>query len=147
MNFMKLTFKNYDNGWKWVKMAGGCFFAFYLIRLIQYWTLSLQNKITLLEAMSGNTYELVLLLLGLAAYIWGKWKNYSCELTAILGVTKYSEVNARMEERRQEICSKISDKATQKIFLEIYDSLKSKMQQATFLASVEYDIDKPQWFS
>lgn len=144
---MKLYFKNYDNGWKWVKMIGGCMFVAFLIRVIQFNTYAQKYNVTLLEIMGSHSYELALVLIGLVLYIFGKWMNYSQELLSILCVRKYSEVDAQMEKLRVEVYDKLSDEAERIKFLDTYDSMDQKLKQAIYLKSLKHKLDKPQWLS
>ena len=130
-----LYFRNYDNGWKYPKMIGAVVFVsvlLYVIRSGGY--------------MSG--WEIVLMLAGLAAYIGGKWMNYSCEICAILGVSSYSQVDFRMEEIREEIYKKLPDQDTKTKFSAVYASLgNSKIKKASYLKNVELEFNKPKWMS
>ncbi|MCM1043903.1 MAG: hypothetical protein NC417_00180 [Candidatus Gastranaerophilales bacterium] len=130
-----LYFRNYDNGWKYPKMIGAVVFAsvlIYVIRRDGY--------------MSG--WELVLMLAGIAAYIGGKWMNYSRELCSIVGVSSYSQVDFRLEEIREEIYNSLPNQDTQAKFLQVYASLgKDKIKKATYLKNVQFEVNKPQWMS
>lgn len=97
--------------------------------------------------MGENAYELIIVIAGLALYIWSKWINYSCEICEILGVRKYSEVDGRMEELKAKICDQLPDVPTQKQFFDTYDSLEKKIKQALYLKKVERDLNRPQWMS
>lgn len=142
---MRLYFKNYDNGWKYLKMIGGAAAVVCLIRLFKYAVYANQYRMSLLEIMGGEYFEFVLLGAGLVAYVVGKWMNYSTEITAMLRVKKYSEVAARLEERKEELSNKIEDEATKNKFLEVYGSLESKMEKAAYLVRVGCEVEKPQW--
>lgn len=144
---MKLFFKNYDNGWKWVKMIGGCMFVAFLIRVIQYDIYAQKYNVTLLEIMGSNSYELALVFIGLVLYIFGKWMNYSRELLSILGVQKYSEVDIQMDKLRVEIYDKLSDETERKKFLDTYDSMDQKLKQAIYLKSLKHKLTRPQWLT
>lgn len=144
---MRLYFKNYDNGWKYLKMIGGCAAVVCAIRLLKYSMYANQYRVSLLEIMGGEYYDFVILAVGLLAYIIGKWMNYSVEITEMLRVKKYSEVDAKLEERKEELFHKIEDEAEKNKFLEVYGSLQSKMEKATYLVRVGCEVEKPQWMS
>lgn len=142
---MRLYFKNYDNGWKYLKMIGGAVAAVYMIRLFKYAVYANGYRMSLLEIMGGRYDEFIMLGAGLVAYIIGKWMNYSVEITGMLRVKKYTEVAAKMEERKEELYNKIEDEAAKSKFLEVYGSLESKMEKTTYLVRVGCEVEKPQW--
>lgn len=142
---MRLYFKNYNNGWKYLKMAGGVAVAICLIRLFKYAVYANYYYVSLLEIMGGEYYEFIILGAGLVAYIVGKWMNYSVEITEMLRVKRYSEVAAKLEERKEEILNKIEDETAKNKFLEVYGSLERKIEKATYLVQVGCEVEKPQW--
>lgn len=142
---MRLYFKNYNNGWKYLKMAGGVAIAICLIRLFKYAVYANYYYVSLLEIMGGEYYEFIILGAGLVAYIVGKWMNYSVEITEMLRVKRYSEVAAKLEERKEEILNKIEDETAKNKFLEVYGSLERKIDKATYLVQVGCEVEKPQW--
>ncbi len=130
-----LYFRNYDNGWKYPKMIGAAVFVsvlLYVIRRGGY--------------MAGP--EILFILAGLAAYIGGKWMNYSCELCSIVGVSSYSQVDFRLEEIKEEICKNLPNQDTKTKFLSVYASLgNDKMKKAAYLKNLQFEVNKPQWMS
>ena len=86
-------FKNYDNGWKWLKMMGMVSFVAMIVLLVSesvgFADIGINWK--------NYTLELVIMAAGLAAYIVGKIMNCNVELLAITQAKSLKDVEPWME--------------------------------------------------